>query len=318
MNEFTIYKKRRLKREGSKYALSQREDKRFNKVKLHAKDTDHFDTNEVSKIEILCAINPEKAYNKLVAYLDNYPNDYYARSIYSGLLITLRRFNDAYDEIEDIERCLKIDKNMRKYPEKLEKNIAALAYSKLKYYLYTHNYQKAHDIIMSTHKLIELYSLEKTVFYIKNILNTPDKENYSGDSYMYRQIENYSYDEMKRHIRKHLACGNLDKDKPNTNIFVSDFPIDSVLEEIDKYLIDDNAVYHGLMEDDYYFKYDDCGKEENKFVNYFKVVCFHGTKNIITVLPVIHYNEMSYVNLNYMNPCSIEHCKTYKKKKDIF
>ena len=318
MNELTMYKRKRLKREGQKYEKSIRENKRFNKVKAHGRSVDFFNKVEVDKIEYLLIKNPEYALKHAEEYLINYPTDYYARTLLVGALVILRRFEEAKNEIEDIEASIYSDKNMKKDADRTEKNILSLGYSKIKYYMYTGDVRAAHDVIMSNPKLIATYGLEKTLFYIKHLLDEPDKMKYYGETYMYKQMNNYSELEMKWHIGKHMPRGNEDRDVPNTNIFVESFPVDDVLCEIEQYLTDENAVYSGLIEDDFYFKYDDCGKEENKYVNYFKVVCLHGTKKIITMLPVANYNELSYIDLNYMNSNSIDNCKqlVLKKKND--
>jgi hypothetical protein len=319
MNGFTYYKKKRIRREELKYKLSKRDNRKFDKIRIRKNDNDHFDTVEVCKIEELSILNPISALERLEVYLDKYPRDYYAHALKVNYLIILRRFEEAYELLEYLEYELNRDKKMRKYEDKYDKNINSLDYAKIKYYLYTHNYQKAHDIALCNPVLIGEDLSNRTVLYIKNKLDTCDKMNYFEEAYSSKQILNYSVDRMLRHIRKHLTIGNDGRENPNPNIFVRDFPINEILEEAKKYLIDDNAVYLGLIEDDYYFKYDDCGKENNKFVNYFKIVCFHGTKDIITVLPVAHYNELSYVDLNYMNTNSIDNCKqlVLDNKKDI-
>ena len=309
MNEFTYYKKKRLKREESKYKISKRDNKKFDKVRINKYDSDHYDTVEVCKIEELSILNPLSALERLEAYIDKYPRDYYAYSLHINYLIILRRFEEAYNEIQYVEKKLSEDKNMKKYADKYDKNKNSLDYAKIKYYMYTHNYQIAHDIALNNPELIETALKNRAVLYIKHKLDTCDKMNYYEEAYSSKQILNYSEERMLEHIRKHLTIGNDGKEIPNSNIFVRDFPINEVLEEAKKYLVDENAVYLGLIEDDYYFKYDDCGKENNKYVNYFKIVCYHGTKNIITVLPVSRYNEVFCVNLNYMNPNSIENCK---------
>jgi len=319
MNGFTYYKKKRLKREEAKYKLSQRDNKKFDKVRISKDNSDHFDTVEVCKIEELSIINPISALERLEAYMEEYPRDYYARSLHASYLIILRRFDEAYTELQNLEGELLRDKKMQKYQDKYDKNMNSLDYAKVKYYLYTHNYQMAHDIALNNPELIEDSIKNRSVLYLKHKLDTCDKMNYYEESYLCAQILNYSEERMLRHIRKHLVVGNDGKEVPNTNIFVRDFPINEVLEEVKKYLIDENAVYLGLIEDSYYFKYDDCGKENNKFVNYFKIVCFHGTKDIITILPVSRYNELSFIDLNYINPNSIDNCKqlVLENKKDI-
>ena len=309
MNGFTYYKKKRLRKEELRYNLSKRENRRFNKIRLNRAENDHFDTVEVCKIEELSLINPKSALEKLEAYLEKYPNDYYAHTLYANYLVLLRRFDEAYEEIKYAEKAIFKDSQLKKHEEKYYCKINCLAYAKLKYYLYTDDYENAHDVIMNCIDSSGSTLTYKTVFYIKNKLNTCDKMNYFEESYSVKQILEYSEERMLNHIRKHLTEGNDDKIVPNSNVFVRDFPIYDVLQEAKKYLVDENAVYLGLVEDDYFFKYDACGKEKNKYVDYFKIVCFHGKSDIITVLPISKYNEVSYIDLTHMNSNSIDNCK---------
>ena len=56
----------------------------------------------------------------------------------------------------------------------------------------------------------------------------------------------------------------------------------------------------GLYDDMYVFKYDSCGKDNYKIVNYFKVICFEGTSQIITMYPASDCEKLPYIDLNYM------------------
>ena len=53
-------------------------------------------------------------------------------------------------------------------------------------------------------------------------------------------------------------------------------------------------------DDTYIFKYDKCGRVGNRLVDYINVVCFHNTRDIITVLPVNYGENLPHVDLNYM------------------
>ena len=53
-------------------------------------------------------------------------------------------------------------------------------------------------------------------------------------------------------------------------------------------------------EDDYIFQYDNCGRDKNRVVDRFKVICFHDTDEIITMCPVFGYDGYPSVDLNYL------------------
>ena len=50
----------------------------------------------------------------------------------------------------------------------------------------------------------------------------------------------------------------------------------------------------------YVFKYDNCGKHDNKIANYFKIICFHNTQDYITMFPCSNCENLPYVDLNYL------------------
>jgi len=50
----------------------------------------------------------------------------------------------------------------------------------------------------------------------------------------------------------------------------------------------------------YVFKFDNCGRVENRSTDYFKIVCFHDTYDIITAYPDESGKNYPYVDLNYL------------------
>ena len=65
-------------------------------------------------------------------------------------------------------------------------------------------------------------------------------------------------------------------------------------------MTEDNKLCSGFYDDTYIFKYNKCGRVDNRLVDYINVVCFHNTHDIITILPVNCGEHMPHVNLNYM------------------
>ena len=84
------------------------------------------------------------------------------------------------------------------------------------------------------------------------------------------------------------------------SIFAYDFPILEIVEEIKKYIPSDKRINGGFYDNVYIFKYDYCGKVEGKTANYFKVVCFDGTSDFITIYPCVEGKNLPYTDLNYL------------------
>ena len=65
-------------------------------------------------------------------------------------------------------------------------------------------------------------------------------------------------------------------------------------------MLSDKMLYCGFVDNTYVYKYDCCGRVDGKVVDYFKVVCLHGTKNIITMYPIKKDHNLPCVDLNYL------------------
>ena len=103
------------------------------------------------------------------------------------------------------------------------------------------------------------------------------------------------------------------------NIFAADFPLQRVVDEIDKYIpSEEHSFCPGVIADCYYFRYDSCGKENNKTTNYIKVACFHDTGDIITVCPVLEGEFLNYRDLNYLKEQSTEKPKQMSRIEKFY
>lgn len=297
MNGQSYSRIRRINKENRKYDKSLRNRKRFEKKKYHAKKEDFYDLIEISRIEKIMLINHKHALERIEEYLKKYPNDHYAISLYSGILVKNRKFDEARMVLDRLENQLKtnckIVNNLYKYKSAFE----SLIYSNIQYYLYNDDYELAFDCYHKYNNYINPEKYKNLYFYLLKKLNKPELKSYYLGTYFQNQILNYDLDYMRMHIKKHFMRDSRD----SYNVFVNSFPIDIVLEEIKKYLVDENAFYGGLMEDIYFFKYDGCGKVVDTYSDYFKVVCYHGTTNIITMLPITEYSELTVIDLNYIN-----------------
>ena len=117
-----------------------------------------------------------------------------------------------------------------------------------------------------------------------------------------RQIIDYRKDDFLVNALLHTyEYREKNSDNSDISTFEKDFPLEKVIEEIDKYLLASPSIYNGFVEDTYVFKYDNCGRINNKMQNYFKVFCFHNTKNIISLYPVSDCELLPYTDLNYLN-----------------
>lgn len=278
----------------------------------------YYNVHEFNYARDLMDIDPYKAKEAFLLYIERYPQDYRARAYYASVLIILRELDEANRVIEDLEyeaysnREFMADKNAI-FLKHFRQNIT---FAKIKLLFYQNKYQELYDTYFNNDKIIDIYKdaniylnqdmgyfrYDSLAFYVKKKLNLiPHDVNNSSYTYLYKQIINYQDEMFLDHIKKHMADFNIEADTPNKSIFKYDFPLDLVFSEIKKYIPSERCLYSGLVEDTYVFKYDSCGWNNNKMVNYFKIVCFHGTSEFITMCPTKTGEYFPYIDLNYMN-----------------
>lgn len=243
----------------------------------------------------LMETNPEQSRIEFEGYLEKYPNDHYAIVLYISLLVSLQELELAQNIFNNVEKSIRnfdIDLH-RHYFESFffERN---LLFTNIKLLSYTGRYREAIDLLNTDSKQNSEFSVFK-LYCLKKIgkLKIEKKE---STSYIMRQIIDYSEADMRNHILKHLS-NSCESDA----VFCENFPIDKILDEIKKYIPGDKKILGGLFDNYYYFKYDNCGRNKNKLANFFKIVCFDGTSDIITICPVLIGEDLPYIDLNYLN-----------------
>lgn len=263
-------------------------------------ETKYYDNWEFKKHIAALYENPFESKNKLEEYLRKYPNDYSAYAYYAYNLIVLGEFDKAEKVLNNIEKMVAGNARFSKNSADVKMTKQDLLFDRLKLLAYQGRYQELYDLYLKNSKDVNDLDIKTLIFYCKSKLGKLNGVKKDGKSYLYGQILGYSEKEFLKHIESHLADYNSKLDTPNSNVFVPDFPISEVLKEVKKYIPSDKGVHMGLLDDTYIFKYNECGRENNKMVDYFKVVCFHNTKNMITICPVSGGEHFPHVDLNYM------------------
>jgi len=260
----------------------------------------YFDKWEFQKAMSLMETDPYQANEVLKDYLQEYPKDYSIATYYISNLITIGRFNEAQHELNELEKNVKSDRQFMNQDDKVINLKRNILFARLKLLSYLEKYDEVYAIISKHPREIEKLDLNTFVYYCKSKLGKLDASKKYYKSYLYKQIAKYSEEDFREHIKKHLADYNTGIDDPNNYVFYASFPHEKILEEIKKYIPSDKRILPGIFENVYVFKYDSCGRANNKIVDYFKVVCFHNTRNIITVCPVSDAQNLPYIDLNYM------------------
>ena len=266
--------------------------------------TINYNTNEFHKAINLIDKYPSLAKERLQTYVENYPFDYMAYPFYIDSLVTSGEVEEASIVMKEILKIASEDEYFQNSEEKYEIFQKSMIMSKIRMLSYLGKYKalerfyRRNAVFLREREI----SIGQLIFYCKKQLGQDVYNRNLGDSnYMYIQMEQYSEEEFFNHIKKHLTLDEEENEEINNNIFLSDFPIHEVIEEVKKYIPSDKCRFPGFMSDTYIFRYDGCGRDCNRLVDYFKVVCFHNTSDIITAYPVFGYDNWDYVDLNYMH-----------------
>ncbi|MBR2833602.1 MAG: hypothetical protein IKE75_04160 [Bacilli bacterium] len=242
--------------------------------------------------------DPYNAMELFENYLENYPNDYCAYPSYIYCLVMIGEIEKASEILDYVESMVSLDAHFQSKTDKFDEYSNRIVLAKMRILARQEKYQEIYDLYFDNP--IDLKDEYRyIIYYCKNKLGLLDSFPVN-QTYMQRQIINYSEENFKEHIKKHLANYNADDSKQNLSIFGSDFMLDEVINEIKKYIPSENKLCHGLFEDAYIFKYDACGRVNNKLTNYFKVVTFAESSNFITMYPARTCENLPYTDFNYL------------------
>jgi hypothetical protein len=230
--------------------------------------------------------------------LKDYPKDYSMYCYYASILVTLGNLAQAKEIIDKIEYLMQNDYDFFKINNSYKTFKRNFFYSKLRYLIYSGQYQAFINLYLKQKKDFNI-NLDSCEFYCRGQMNLLSKNKREPNSYLFRQIVDYQENDFLKHIEKHQADYN-DIDKPNSSIFVPDFPIRNVIDETKKYIMGETKLNSGFIENMYIFKYDNCGKIKNKNTDYFKIISFNNTSDYITMCPMGNGQFMPYTNLNYL------------------
>lgn len=272
----------------------------FDRVKPEDRDKKlYFNKHEFIKISELGKKDPYGSIRAFEHYFEKYPDDNSARTYYITKLIAVGHLDRAKEELEQLE--IRFNRNsLYHYDEErarmLNHNINLC---KLKLFVYENRIEEALHFFYSNFDEFSYLGAE-VEFYFRKLRGKIDPNRRVPNSYMFRQIVEYQEDDFRNHIKKHMADYNENDRNISVTYFNSDFPIDRVIEEVKKYIPSDKRLCYGFLEDMYVFKYEQCGRDTNKIVDYFKVFTFTNTQDFITMCPSSECENFPYVDLSYL------------------
>lgn len=261
----------------------------------------YYNQDEFDRILKKMESNPWKAKEQFENYLKIYTSDYSAFTYYASFLMTLGFLKEAEVVIENLEEAYKRDS---KYltnidREKLNILIYNILYAKIKLLCRLKRYSEAIELYNSNINYTKDMDIGQIIEFCRIKLNLVKDAKRSDYHYLLRQAFKYRYGDFLCHVSKHLDDEAICSEE-KTNIFNNNFPIEEVVKEIKQYLGSDKRLRNGFIDDLYFFKYDNCGNIKGQPVNYFKVITFIDSTDIITMYPIADGEKLPHVDLNYM------------------
>ena len=262
----------------------------------------YFNESEFQYAIKLLETDPFEAKNRFDAYLNKYPTDYYARAYYVILLTRIYLFDEAEKEYNAIIEESNNDSFYAYSAKRLKGFKYNMIIAKLKLLGEKEDYPAILSILNNYPEMFSEQDHKYISYYCRSRLGLIDSaaSKQNANAYRFNQTVNYSEDLFREHVKRHEADYNLDAEIPNGAIFTPDFPVDEVINEIKKHIPSDKRLFPGYFDDAYYFKYDNCGRINNHLTNYFVIICFHNSTNILTMYPVLDSRKIPYTDLNYL------------------
>lgn len=256
----------------------------------------YWDEVELANLKKLYTIDPYSTKECIEEYLLRYPTDYNAIYFYIDILITLKEYCKAYEEIKRVRNIYIKDKRLT-YQKR--KKIIELAEERLliRYYLATNQYDDALDYLEYNKCLKANIELELKIYCYKKLGIKSKNKSISYDSL---QITDYSEERMINEIKTKMNSMIFNPDFPDKKRFINNFPLEKIIETVKAKMTEDNKLCFGYIVDTYVFKYDCCGRVDEKVQDYFKVICYHDTHDIIMMYPSKNSDKLPYVDINYI------------------
>lgn len=261
---------------------------------------EYYNSLEFSKANDIKWVNPELSLKLFNVYLNKYPYDYTSYPFYIDVLINLNYINKAREIRNKVCKMVMMDTKFQNNTDKMIHFNYGIIYNDIRLSIIDGDYDKAMKLALKYEK--QLYNIDNSfsiagiIFYCKKKLGLLDPERRDNNSYLFRQILDYHEDDFIDHVNKHLSNNK----EENLCVFNSDFPFDKVFYEIKNIIPSNKRIHSGMFDDNYFFKYDNCGRADYKITDYFEVVTLLDSCDFITMYPTNISNTMPYIDLNYL------------------
>lgn len=219
----------------------------------------------------------------LIPYCQKYPKDNCARTLCIHTLLNLGLISDARIMLEETT----VDETFT------EDTKNSLYYANIKLLILEGKYQKCLDYMLEHDN--KFYKEEEIYYaraFCKKRLGLPT---FSADfnSYVYKQIINYSKARFYNNVRKYHMSDNESR-----RTFNSDFPLKKAINITSNLLDKSEKVYRNLYFYETTFKYNNCGIVGYQQANYIKVKTLNDSKDIMFFYPSLNEEKAPYIDIS--------------------
>ena len=263
---------------------------------------EHFDYGFTNNILALAEEDPFFAIPNIEKYLETHVDDYRLNSAYCSLLVSVGRYDESLKQMDILLNKMNNDKNFLKQKVRYDETIDNIKFTKFRILINTGKHKEALDYLVKNQNRIKGKNIDDITignlkfFLLQRLGRIRSRDAYSG--YYLRQIVEYSEEDFLDHIKRHFE--DYECDNPSNALFYREFPFEKVYEEITKIIPNDCCLHRGFTDEKYFFKFDNCGRIDNKPVDFFSVAVFNDTKKIITISPCEVGKCLPYTDLNYL------------------
>ncbi len=281
-----------------------KDDKYYKKIKPKRC---YFNTYEVEKAFKYRETNPELAKELLEEYMMKYPYDGNALTYYASILISLGQYEEAEKALDTCEKMMSRSRFFQTNKDRHDYIMCNIVRTRYKLLGQQLRVQELIQLYEDPKNMEYLSDVSKDViFYFRVLAGKVEPIRKPYHPYLHRQTLDWQEEDFLRHIKKHMADYNQNNREISLSFFAPDFPLERVYEEVKKYIPSKTRYSLGFYEDLYVFKYDECGRDNNRLTNYFKVVTFHDTDHFITMYPSNFCDSLPCIDLNYLKEKEID------------
>lgn len=268
-------------------------------------DIDFIKLNKILKI---IEKNPNAAKVCLEKYLKNHPKDAWAHLLYSSVLISLNELETAKSTLTTARDLIYNSIYFKNDVDSFESARHSLIYNRLRILGYEKRAKEFLQLYRANKNQLPEVNLED-IFYFEHLLGNHIPLSFTC-TYYGRQLIDYSDDRFIEHVKRHNSEEYKDRRNPNYAYFDQDFPYEKVVAEVKKNIPSSSKKNNKFYTNVYTFKFSNCGHLGDEACDYFRVVTYNDTDQIIKMNPILNIEDIEYIDLNHLKENSNAKQKT--------